>query len=227
MTEVKTIATHELVRHLFPRPPPTERDELGMAVGKAIDGALSQWSHQFGRVQGVTAASVKRYAHQLLEQELKDVDLTPDAATLASAQAEVERVVQAFRKSEVFGMPRPRSRLVVINQVAGVYAQPDYWDGATRFFEMKSFRAVPPPPDVECQVRVFQLAFPGLRSFLACFNRHADPVETLVAEVPPPEAQVRDALLREMLALALAEGKLKVLEYVENPIVRYEVPPAP
>lgn len=226
MTQIKTLATYEIVQRLHPRPPPTEKDELGRAVGKAIDDALSRWSHQFGRVQGTTATAIRKYAHGLLDEGLKDADLRLTPEQLEAARGEVERVLTAFRKSEVFGLDRPRSRLVIINNQGGVYAQPDYWNGRSRFYEMKSYRAVPPPPDVALQVRVFQLAFPGLESYLACFDRHVTPVETVIVPVPLPSPAEREELLAKMLALTQAHGQTKVLEYVENPTVRYEVDPA-
>lgn len=223
MTVVRTVAAYQIVQALHPRPPPTEQDEVAKAVGKAIDEALSRWSHHFRENRRPTAASVQRYAEELLDNGLRDADVSLAAPERGRALASISGVLAAFRKSEVFGLPRPRSRLVLINGDAGVYAQPDFWDGAGRFYEMKSFRAVPPPPDVALQVAIFQLAYPGFRSYLACFDRHRSPVETTIAEVPVPSAEIKGALLQQIAPLARSLGQEKVLEYIDVPIVRYTI----
>jgi hypothetical protein len=222
MTVVRTVATHEIVRKAYPRPV-TERDELGMAVGRAIDQALSRYSHEAGQHLRPTASSMNRFASELLDEELKDADLTIPPADHERILAQVAGVLQAFRRSEVFGLPRPRSRLILINERVGVYAQPDYWDRHSRFYEMKSYRAVPPPPDVALQLTYFQLAFPGVQGILACFDRHKTPVETTLMPVPPlSEADARAALLQAQ-AVGIESGQEKVLEYIDVPIVRYVV----
>lgn len=221
---VKTVAAHEVVLAVFPREV-TERDEVGMAVGKAIDETLSRFSHEFSRGRRPTLTSMNRLATESLDRELTDADLALAPADRLAQLSAVSGVLQAFRKSEVMGLPRPRSRLVLINEEVGVYAQPDYWNGRDRFYEMKSYRARPVPPDVELQLRLFQLAFPGFHAFLACFDRHASPVTTDIAEAPSLTPELREATLRLAYRTGREKGVDKVLEYVENPIVRYAVPP--
>lgn len=123
------------------------------------------------------------------------------------------------------GLARPRSRLILINERVGVYAQPDYWNGRDRFYEMKSYHALPMPPDVGLQMELFQLAFPGLRAFLACFDRHAVPVTTTIEEIPAPSPETADEVLKMAYQVGLEKGIDKVLEYVDNPVVRYAIPP--
>lgn len=220
MTVIRTLATYEVVQRTHPRPV-TERDELGMAVGRAIDAALSRYSHEAGQHRRPTVTSMRRYAAELLDTELADAHVVLPPTDREKELGKVAGVLQAFRKSELFGLSRPRSRLILINETIGVYAQPDYWDGRTTFYEMKSYRAVPPPPDVAMQLRFFQLAFPGLRGVLACFDRHAMPVETTLLPIPPiAEAEARETL-RAAYRAGLENGQEKVLEYVDNPIVRY------
>jgi len=221
MTTVRTVAAHEVVRATYPRPEVTERDELGMAVGKAIDHALSRYANDASRGLRPTAASTRRIAAEALDEELRDIDLRPPAAELDRIQAQIGAVIAAFRKSPLYGLRRPQSRLVLIGAEAGVYAQPDYWDGRSRFFEMKSYRAVPPPPDVRLQLSLFQLAFPGFEAHLVCLNRHAVPVEVLDERIPPLSEEEGRAVLDRARAVALDAGVEKVLEYVSNPIVRY------
>lgn len=224
MTKVRTLAAFEIVHHLFPRPPPTEVDEIARATGKAIDSALSHWSHAQRQQLKLTATAVQKMALRTLEEELQDADVVPTVEQRTQAEREITGVLQAFRKSEVFGLARPRSRLILIDRQVGVYAQPDYWDGARRVYEMKSFRAVPPPPDVALQVSIFQLAFPEQRCFLACYDRHKEPVEVVIAEVPPLTEVARTDLLCQLRKIGLALGIEKVLEYIDSPIVAYTLP---
>jgi hypothetical protein len=222
MTVVRTVATHEVVQRTYPRPA-TEKDEFAMAVGKAIDGALSRYSHEFSRGRKPTATSMNRFAADVLKESLRDADVTVPTDQHEKVLTQIAGVLQAFRRSEVFGLARPRTRLVLIDERVGVYAQPDYWDGKSRFFEMKSYDAIPMPREVELQMRMFQLAYPGFSSYLISFNRHVTPVETRLTAIPPPTAQeVGDALTLAYQA-GMDLGQDKVLEYIDNPIVRYRL----
>ena len=220
MTELRTLATHEIVRATYPRAV-TERDEIGMAVGKAIDGALAQASYEFRQSRRPTATSMNDRGREILDEELADADLTLAPEPRRIVLAEIAGVLQAFRRSELFGLPRPRTRLIVIDGRAGVYAQPDYWDGRNRFFEMKSYRAIPLPPDVRLQLGLFQLAFPGFRAFLACFDRHVMPVTTLIEEIPSLTDDESRSILSLALRNCLEHGQPKVLEYIDSPRTHY------
>lgn len=226
MTVVKTVAAHDIVEAVFPRPV-TERDEIGIAIGKAIDGTLSRYSHEFAEGRRPSATSMDRAAAELLDTELEEADVQLPVSDRSALLAQASGVLRAFRRSEVMGMRRPRSRLVLIGGSAGFYAQPDYWNGRDRFYEMKSYLAIPPPPAVELQMRLFQLAFPQLRAFLACFDRHALPVSTHLAEFPALTSEEAGTLLRTADRTAREHGQEKVLEYVDNPIVNYPLPPGP
>jgi hypothetical protein len=222
MSVIKTVATHDVVQAAYPRPV-TERDELGMAVGKAIDETLSRYSHEFGQDRRPTVTSMQRFATEVLDRELVDADLLLTPSDREHQLSAIFGVLQAFRRSEVMGLPRPRTRLVLINERVGIYAQPDYWNGRDRFYEMKSYLARPPPPDVELQLRLFQCAFPKFRAYLACFDRHATPVATVIEEVSPLEPAIADEVLKRAYRTGLELGTDKVLEYVDNPIVRYAI----
>jgi len=222
MTTVKTIATHEVVSTAYPRPV-TERDEIGMAVGKAIDEALSHFSHEFGQSRRPTLTAMNRWAAEILDRELADADVQLTPEDRERELVGVAGVLRAFRQSEVMGMSRPKSRMILINGQVGVYAQPDYWDGRDRFFEMKSYLAFPMPPDVRLQLQLFQCAFPGFRAFLACFDRHATPVTSTIELIPPLEPATLEEILKLAYRTGLEKGTPKVLEYVDNPAVRYLV----
>jgi len=223
MTAVKTLATHEVVQSAYPRPV-TESDEIGMAVGRAIDETLSRFSHEFAQGRRPTMTSMNRLATEVLDRELADADLVLPPNDRQRHLTAVSGVLQAFRRSEVMGLARPRSRLILINERVGVYAQPDYWNGQDRFYEMKSYAAHPVPPDVRLQLQLFQCAFPGFRAFLASFDRHATPVTTSIEVVPPLEPEALAEVLTLAYRTGLEKGIEKVLEYVDNPVVRYTLP---
>jgi len=223
MATIRTVAAHEVVRAAFPRPV-TERDELGMAVGKAIDETLSQFSHEFGAARRPTISSMQRRATERFDREVADADLTLAPTDRQRELTQVFGVLQAFRRSEVMGLSRPRSRMVLVNERIGVYAQPDYWNGRDRFYEMKSYHADPLPPDVRLQLQLFQCAFPGFHAFLACFDRHATPVTTSIDAIPPIDSATTTEVLTLAYRTALEKGVEKVLEYVDSPTVRYSVP---
>jgi len=222
MTTVKTVAAHQVVQATYPRPV-TEKDEIGMAVGKAIDETLSRYSHEFAQSRRPTRTAMVRLAAATLDEELANADVELAAADRERHLAAISAVLHAFRNSEVMGLARPRSRIILINGQVGIYAQPDYWDGHGRFYEMKSYHANPTPPDVQLQLRLFQCAFPNFRAFLASFDRHATPVTTTIEEIPPLDPPRVEEVLRLALRIGLEQGTEKVLEYVDNPIVRYSV----
>ena len=223
MTTLRTIAVHEVVQRTYPRPPRPE-DEVGKAVGRAIDGTQSHFSHEFRQGRRPTATAMRTYGEALLQEELAQAALELTPSDLASLLAQLNGTLQAFRKSPAFGLARPRSRLLVIDRRVGVYAQPDFWDARRRFFEVKSYRALPPPPDVALQMRLFQLAFPGFESVLLCIDRHTTPVETSALVVPPPTSEETLDALRLAFDLGEEFGQPKVLEYLEGPFVYYDRP---
>jgi hypothetical protein len=222
LTTIKTLAAHEVVQLAYPRPP-TERQEFGMAVGKSIDSTLSRYSHEYDRGLRPTVGAMNRFAATVLEEELKDIDLSVDAPEKAHALEQIAAVLQAFRKTEVFGLPRPRTRMILINDQVGVYTQPDYWDRKNRFYEMKSYRAIPPPPDVLLQLRLFQLGFAPLEAYLVCVNRHVTPPDVTITPIPPGTREETVATLDQALKLGREHGAEKVLEYIDSLVVRYSV----
>ena len=223
MTTVKTLATHEIVQLEFPRAD-SVRDEVAKAAGNAIDGVLSRAGYEFQERRKATATSMKTLAATILDDELADADVALPVAEREAILVQVSEVLRAFRKSELMGLPRPRTRVILINERVGVYAQPDYWDRKSRFYEMKSYLALPPRPDVALQLKLFQLAFAPLQAFLACFDRHANPVQATIVEIPPLSSAETQEVLGLALRLGLEHGKEKVLEYIEGPTVRYAIP---
>ena len=162
MATIRMVPAHEIVRRIYPRPPPEDKDHVAMAVGKAIDGALARFGHEYRLGRRPTATAMHAFGETLLDEGLEEAAIEIPASEREKLLAQLHAVLQAYRRSEILGLPRPTTHVVVINGLVGVYAQPDYWDGRSRFFEMKSYRAIPPPPDVALQIRLFQLAFPRL-----------------------------------------------------------------
>ena len=223
MTTIRTLPVHEVVRQTYPRPP-REGDELAKAVGRAIDTALTEVGHQARLGRRPTNSGMRALAAERLDDETETaaVELSPESRV--ALLGEIHAVMQAFRGSEIFGLARPKTRVILIGDEVGVYAQPDYWDGRSRFFEMKSYLALPPPPDVALQLRLFQLAYPGFESVLICLDRHTAPVVPRSSSIPPPTPDEADDALRRAYDLGRSAGEPKVLEYVDGPFVRYPAP---
>ena len=168
---------------------------------------------------------MNQLATEILDQELADADLLLPAEERARHLAAISGVIQEFRRSELMGLDRPRSRMILIDGTVGVYAQPDFWDRREKFYEMKSYYAHPTPPDVQLQVRLFQCAFPNFRAHLAWFDRHAAPVVTRIETIPPLDPATREATLGLAYRVAVTSGVDKVLEYIDSPIIPYSLPP--
>ena len=222
MTNVRTLAAHDVVELLHPRTV-TVQDEVGMAVGSAIDGALSAMSYEARTGRRPSIANIERRGQEILNEHLQDAELVLEPAARSEVDASIRGVIIAFRQSDLLGRARPKTRLILIDETAGIYTQPDYWDGGQRFFEMKSYRAIPPRPDVALQLELFQLGFPECRGELVCFDRHARPVTVSRWPVPPVAEERRRELLGKCRDLALEHGETKVLEYVDSRAVRYSL----
>lgn len=224
MTSVRIVAAHDVVSTAYPREV-TERDELGMAVGKAIDGALSRYTSDYRRNLKPTSAFINEFAASILTEELSDADLAPSQEERQALLLGISGVIRAFRKSELFGLARPRSRLVLVNGSVGIYAQPDFWDGTGTIYEMKSYRAVPPRPEIVLQLQLFQLAFPRFKAHLVCFNRHTTPTQVDRFEAPPLSGDKASEILRLAYRTGLERGAEKVLEYLDSHIEGYTIVP--
>ncbi len=223
MTTVRTVAAHQIVADRFPKPP-REEDALAIASGAAVDHAVSQFAYgtRLGRrpsLEGTANEGMRRFDEVLAENPG-----AADEAGRAEVRRQVEGTLRAYRKSPLVGLPRPPSRIVLIGTRFGYYAQPDFWDGRSRFFEMKSYAAAPTKPDLKLQLSLFQLAFPGLEAILVCFDRRSDPVPMTLASLPSPSPEDERALLGLASEVIGRLGEEKVLEYVRAPAVHYSMP---
>jgi hypothetical protein len=227
VTKIRAIAAHEIVAQTHPRPPAQEADQVAMAVGKAIDETLSQFGHRVRIGRKPTATFLREFAAAALDDALAEQAVEVDPTERERILRRVDGLVKAYRASPIFGLARPKTRVILINGEVAVYAQPDYWDGRGRFFEMKSYPAVPPRPDVLLQVRLFQLAFPKFDSVLVCLNRHSDPVEVTSTVVPPPTEEEARATLALAFDVGSKSGRELVFEYMEGPFVSYRLAPPP
>ncbi len=223
MTTIRTVAAHQVVQSVHPRPV-TEADAVGIATGRAVDTALADANYQMSQGRRPSVTATIRHATELFDAAIEETDVEVTPELRARVEEEVAGVVRAFRESELFGRLRPKSRLILIAEEVGVYAQPDFWNGRDRFYEMKSYAADPIPPDVALQLGLFQLAFPECTAVLATFDRFARPVRPVLRSIPPPTDDARARLLTTAHRIGKESGAPKVLEYVDHPAVRYPSP---
>jgi hypothetical protein len=226
MTTIRTIPVHEIVERTYPRPAPTDQDEFAKAAGRAIDGALSQFGHEFREKRRPSATAMRTLGESLFDEAIEEAGVDVPAPEREKILTQLRGMLQAYRQSEIFGLARPKTRVIMIAGQVGVYAQPDYWDGRGRFFEMKSFKAIPPPPDVALQLRLFQLAYPRFEAVLICINRHVSPVETVSTVIAPLTQEDIASTLRLAFDVGQKFGEEKVLEYMEGPFTHYALPAA-
>jgi len=224
MTTLRTLAVHDIVQRAYPRPPPEEKDEVAMATGRAIDGVLTELAYELRQGRRPGGSAMVARAGTILDDALADAAVTIPPEERERILTQVRGTLKAYRDSEIFGLARPRTRVIVIGNRVGIYAQPDFWDGRRRFFELKSYRAIPMPTDVALQMRLFQLAYPGFESVLLCLNRHTTPVEVTSARIPPPTEAEGAAAIRLAYDLALEFGEEKVREYMVGPFLPYDAP---
>ncbi len=191
-----------------------------MAEGRAIDDVLSEFGHRVRLGRKWTRTALRAAAEERFTAALEETSTDVSPAERARLVDRVEDVVQAYRTSPLYGLARPKTRVILIDGRVGVYAQPDFWDGRSRIFEMKSYRAIPPPPDVALQLRLFQIAYPGFTTTLVCLDRHASPVTVTSADIPAPTSDEERSTLRQAYDLGLERGVPKVFEYLEGPFVR-------
>jgi hypothetical protein len=223
MTTLRTVAVHDIVATAFPRET-KESDLVAMAIGKAFDSTLNHVSHESRTRRTPTATAVRAFGDSALREALDEAGVEISGPDREAVLAQLRAAAELFRTSVLLGLPRPRSRLIVIGEEVGVYAQPDFWNGRDKFYELKSYLAVPLHPDVALQVRLFQLAFPGFEANLVSLDRHAKPVTITVTPLPPPSPADATEALRLALDVARASGQDRVLEYVDAPVVRYPRP---
>jgi len=227
MTTIRTIPVHEIVERTYPRPPATDQDEIAKAAGRAFDGAMSQLGHEVRERRRPSATAMRTVGERLFDEALEEAGVEISASEREKIVTQLRGMLQAYRQSEIFGLARPKTRVIMIAGQVGVYAQPDYWDGRTRIYEMKSYPAIPPPPDVALQLRLFQIAFPRFETVLVCINRHASPVETTSAIIAPLTPEEIASALRLAYDIGQKFGEEKVLEYMEGPFTHYGLPAAP
>lgn len=225
MTSVRTVAAHQVVSAIFPRPE-REEDHWARAEGAGIDTALSAFSHEARSGRRPSVSSMAERGLQRFREVAEEAGEAPDAARREALRPRFESVLRAFRRGPLAELPRPRSRLIVVGGRWGIYAQPDYWDGRARFYEMKSYRTSPDRPEIGLQLRLFQLAFPGFVATLICYDRRTEPVEVTSIELAPLTEGERRETLRQAVEVAERLGVEKVLEYVDAPMIPYAADPA-
>ncbi len=86
------------------------------------------------------------------------------------------KILEAFQRTPAFGLLRPKTRLVVIDESIGMYVQPDFYDGYS-IYEVKSFNPTK-TRYAYYQVRLFQLGgYPDSEAVLVGFDGNTlDPI---------------------------------------------------
>ncbi len=197
---MKTFPAWMLVKNMFEHE--LSGSPLDILFGSIFDKATVKMNYYY-----------KRGVNDFLEAALKYISSTLDdeAAMLGIQLMQNQRnnilsrgraMLDAFKSTPAFGLLRPKTRLIVIDDLVGIYVQPDFYDGEN-IYEVKTFdpRGV---NYVKYQVRLFQLGYPGSKAILVGFDKATN--KPIILTIDPINEMDKNEILRHALSYGLING---------------------
>ncbi|MGC8596636.1 MAG: hypothetical protein ACP5NY_01820 [Thermocladium sp.] len=197
---MKTFPAWMLVKNMFEHE--LSGSPLDILFGSIFDKATVKMNYYY-----------KRGVNDFLEAALKYISSTLDdeAAMLGIQLMQNQRnnilsrgraMLDAFKSTPAFGLLRPKTRLIVIDDLVGIYVQPDFYDGEN-IYEVKTFdpRGV---NYVKYQVRLFQLGYPGSKAILVGFDKATN--KPIILTIDPINDMDKNEILRHALSYGLING---------------------
>lgn len=197
---MKTFPAWMLVKNMFEHE--LSGSPLDILFGSIFDKAMVKMNYYY-----------KRGVNDFLEAALKYISSTLDdeAAMLGIQLMQNQRnnilsrgraMLDAFKSTPAFGLLRPKTRLIVIDDLVGIYVQPDFYDGEN-IYEVKTFdpRGV---NYVKYQVRLFQLGYPGSKAILIGFDKATN--KPIILTIDPINDMDKNEILRNALSYGLING---------------------
>jgi hypothetical protein len=220
--KIKVIATHEYTNQFVNHNPSL----IDLAFGRAFDLAISQYVYFSEKANSLKNLHLKalRNFTAIFNNELKKMNLKIDYKEKRNIVNAFLRSLYAFQKTEIFKekILRPRTRIITIDNEAGIMAQPDFEDFMNNIiYEIKTFSLNPFPIYVKKQIRVFQLAFPNYKAIVLGFNWKEKYVNIEKIEFEEIEENEKKELLQQLKDFCLKNGKDK--EYEEEIKNRVEI----
>jgi hypothetical protein len=217
---IKVIATYEYTNQFVNHNPSL----IDLAFGRAFDLAMSQYvyySDKAIRLKNLHLKALRNFT-AIFNNELKKMNLKIDYKEKRNIVNAFLRSLYAFQRTEIFKekILRPKTRIITIDNEAGIMAQPDFEDFINNtIFEIKTFSLNPIPLYVQKQIRVFQLAFPNYKAIILGFDWKQKYVNIERIEFEEIKENERIELLKELKDFCLKNGKDKEYEEVtENRI---------
>ncbi|KJE48957.1 MULTISPECIES: hypothetical protein [Acidiplasma] len=205
---MRVIATHEYVKNFIKH----TGDKLPMVIGKCLDDTVSKMVYFKNRHiinRDITIKALRSYT-ALLKDELHKNCISLENSDLRYYYAMGWKFINAFKKSVIYenSLLRDRTRIIIINDEAGIYAQPDFVDYENKtIYEMKSFSLKPLPEYVRLQARVFQLAYPDFKTVLIAFPRDQDYIKVQNIKLREYKDVTKNRLLREIYNFTMQNGR--------------------
>lgn len=204
---MKVIATHNYVNNFIK----FKSNIINMILGKCLDETVTQmnyYSYKSEFKRNISLNAMKSFA-VMLNSELIKNNIILDNKDKKNYYAMGWRFINAFKKSELYEntLLRDRTRLIIINDEAGIYAQPDFVDYYNEImYEMKSFSLKPVPKYVKMQVKIFQLAYPGFESKLIAFPRDDGYIKVQKITVKEQAERTKKILLKKLYKFVIDNG---------------------
>ncbi|AAT43067.1 hypothetical protein [Picrophilus oshimae] len=201
---MRVIATYEYTKQFIKHDGSLENRILG----KCLDDVVSGMVYYSGYIKrDISLKAIKKFIAEF-KSETKSNELKIENMDFYINTA--WRFIHAFKGSEIYKnrFMKEKTRLIVINGDAGVYAQPDFIDYNNKtFYEMKSFSVRPAPLYVIKQVRIFQLAYPDFKSYIIGIPRDKRYIRIQRVRVNESSERTKKSLLKSLYNYAMENGR--------------------
>ncbi len=183
-----------------------------MVLGKCLDETVSKmnyYNYKFQINRNISLKALKSYT-AFLKSEFEINDIVVDKSEMRKYYAMGWKFINAFKKSVLYEnmLLRDRTRIIIINDEVGIYAQPDFVDYEKEvIYEMKSFSLKPLPEYVRKQVRVFQLAYPKFNTVIIGFPRNDEYIKPQTVKLMEQKERTKKILLKKLYKYATVHGK--------------------
>jgi hypothetical protein len=200
MRSMRTFPAWMLVKNMFEHE--LNGTQLDILFGSVFDKAMVKMNYYYKRGVDDFLEAALKYMSLILDHEaaILGIKLMPDQRDNILSRGKA--MLDAFKSTPAFGLLRPKTRLVVIDDLVGVYVQPDFYDGET-IYEVKTFdpRGV---NYVKYQVKLFQLGYPGSKAILIGFDKATN--KPIILTIDPINDVDKNELMKQALAFGLING---------------------
>ncbi len=121
---IKVIPTYQYVSKFYDE----VSDPLSQAFGRVFDLASAQFSYYQDLAWNRKKLIFKALRHfmYIFNRELKAKGVKIDRDTREYVASRALRCLSAFGKSEAFGLSREKTNVILIDDLVGIFAQPDF-----------------------------------------------------------------------------------------------------